>query len=95
MKVEGYAMEDCRECRSSVGSGGESLHGSSIQLGRHETQPLGCCNLLFSGIFETLLTPDDAVFSDQLNHASIIDGIRLSKCQKHRYLHRDMTGTGP
>jgi len=43
-----------------------------------------------AGIFETLLTPEDAVFSDQLNHASIIDGIRLAKCQKHRYLHRDM-----
>jgi glycine C-acetyltransferase len=43
-----------------------------------------------AGIFETLLGPDDAVFSDELNHASIIDGIRLCKAQKARYLHRDM-----
>lgn len=43
-----------------------------------------------AGIFEVLLTPDDAVFSDELNHASIIDGIRLCKAQKARYKHRDM-----
>jgi len=43
-----------------------------------------------AGIFETLLTPEDAVFSDALNHASIIDGIRLCKAKRHRYKHRDM-----
>jgi len=43
-----------------------------------------------AGLFEILLTPEDAVFSDALNHASIIDGIRLCKAQKHRYLHKDM-----
>ena len=43
-----------------------------------------------AGIFETLLTPEDAVFSDELNHASIIDGIRLCKAKKFRYEHRDM-----
>lgn len=45
-----------------------------------------------AGIFETILTPEDAVFSDELNHASIIDGIRLCKAQKHRYIHRNMQG---
>ncbi|KAL0129723.1 hypothetical protein PUN28_001764 [Cardiocondyla obscurior] len=44
-----------------------------------------------AGIFETLLTADDAVMSDELNHASIIDGIRLCKAKKYRYKHRDMT----
>ena len=42
------------------------------------------------GVFEPLFGPDDAIISDQLNHASIIDGIRLCKAQRHRYLHNDM-----
>ena len=43
-----------------------------------------------AGIFEALLGPDDAVISDSLNHASLIDGIRLCKAQRHRYMHSDM-----
>ncbi|MFC1513422.1 glycine C-acetyltransferase [candidate division KSB1 bacterium] len=42
------------------------------------------------GLFETLLTEEDAIISDQLNHASIIDGIRLCKAQRFRYAHADM-----
>lgn len=42
------------------------------------------------GVFEALLDQRDAVISDELNHASIIDGIRLSKASRHRYRHRDM-----
>ena len=42
------------------------------------------------GLFEPLLTKEDAIISDQLNHASIIDGIRLCKAQRYRYLHNDM-----
>jgi len=42
------------------------------------------------GLFETLLTDQDAVISDALNHASIIDGIRLCKAQRHRYPNSDM-----
>ena len=42
------------------------------------------------GLFETILGPEDAVISDALNHASIIDGIRLCKAQRHRYAHDDM-----
>jgi glycine C-acetyltransferase len=42
------------------------------------------------GLFETVLDPEDAVISDALNHASIIDGIRLSKAQRHRYPNSDM-----
>ncbi|MDQ3627182.1 MAG: glycine C-acetyltransferase [Verrucomicrobiota bacterium] len=42
------------------------------------------------GLFETLLGPEDAIISDELNHASIIDGIRLCKAQRARYKHNDM-----
>ena len=42
------------------------------------------------GIFEVICGPDDAIISDQLNHASIIDGVRLSKAQRYRYANRDM-----
>ncbi len=42
------------------------------------------------GLFETLLGPEDAVISDQLNHASIIDGIRLCKAKRYRYANNDM-----
>jgi hypothetical protein len=43
-----------------------------------------------AGLFEALLTPADAVISDELNHASIIDGIRLCKATRYRYKHMDM-----
>lgn len=43
-----------------------------------------------AGLFETILGKEDAIISDQLNHASIIDGIRLCKAQRHRYQHDDM-----
>ena len=44
-----------------------------------------------AGLFETLLGPEDAVISDELNHASIIDGIRLYKARRYRYKNNDMT----
>ena len=43
------------------------------------------------GVFEALLDERDAIISDSLNHASIIDGVRLCKAQRYRYLNRDMT----
>lgn len=43
-----------------------------------------------AGFFEAVLTQDDAIISDELNHASIIDGIRLSKAKRFRYKHLDL-----
>jgi glycine C-acetyltransferase len=43
-----------------------------------------------AGLFETILGPEDAVISDQLNHASIIDGVRLCKAERYRYANSDM-----
>lgn len=43
------------------------------------------------GLFETLMGPEDAIISDALNHASIIDGIRLSKARRYRYANNDMS----
>ncbi|CAG0919014.1 unnamed protein product [Notodromas monacha] len=58
--------------------------------GREDTILYASCFDANAGIFETLLTPQDAVLSDELNHASIIDGIRLCKAQKYRYKHMDL-----
>uniref|UniRef100_A0A8C8SBK1 2-amino-3-ketobutyrate coenzyme A ligase, mitochondrial n=1 Tax=Pelusios castaneus TaxID=367368 RepID=A0A8C8SBK1_9SAUR len=57
---------------------------------RDDTILYASCFDANAGIFEALLTPEDAVLSDELNHASIIDGIRLCKANKYRYKHMDM-----
>jgi len=59
-------------------------------LGTEETILYPSCFDANGGLFETLLTENDAVISDELNHASIIDGIRLCKAQRFRYKHNDM-----
>ncbi|WP_433335373.1 glycine C-acetyltransferase [Spirillospora sp. CA-294931] len=59
-------------------------------LGTDDTILYSSCFDANGGVFETLLTAEDAVISDELNHASIIDGIRLSKAARHRYRNRDM-----
>ena len=62
----------------------------SAFLGTEDTILYPSCFDANGGLFETVLGPDDAVISDTLNHASIIDGIRLSKAQRLRYAHDDM-----
>ena len=59
-------------------------------LGTEDTILYPSCFDANGGLFETLLGPDDAVISDALNHASIIDGIRLCKAGRYRYAHDDM-----
>ncbi|MEM7764074.1 MAG: glycine C-acetyltransferase [Pseudomonadota bacterium] len=62
----------------------------SAFLGTEDTILYPSCFDANGGLFETILGPEDAVISDALNHASIIDGIRLSKAQRFRYQHNDM-----
>lgn len=59
-------------------------------LGTEDTILYSSCFDANGGLFETLLGPKDAIISDELNHASIIDGIRLCKAQRYRYKNNDM-----
>jgi glycine C-acetyltransferase len=59
-------------------------------LGMEDSILYSSCFDANGGLFETLLGPEDAIISDALNHASIIDGIRLSKAQRFRYANNDM-----
>ena len=75
--------------------GTQTLHGRLEEtiasfLGTEATILYSSCFDANGGLFETLLGPDDAVISDALNHASIIDGIRLCKAQRYRYRNCDM-----
>ncbi|MFF1882457.1 glycine C-acetyltransferase [Pseudarthrobacter sp. NPDC058196] len=62
----------------------------SAFLGTEDTILFSSCFDANGGVFESLLGPDDAVISDALNHASIIDGIRLCKARRYRYANQDM-----
>ncbi|MGN6566240.1 MAG: glycine C-acetyltransferase [Thermomicrobiales bacterium] len=62
----------------------------SAFLSTEDTILYSSCFDANGGLFETILGEEDAVISDELNHASIIDGIRLSKAQRYRYKNRDL-----
>src|SRR3954463_5913731 len=75
--------------------GTQSLHKElekklSEFLGTEDTILYSSCFDANGGLFETILGPEDAVISDELNHASIIDGVRLCKAQRHRYKNNDL-----
>jgi glycine C-acetyltransferase len=59
-------------------------------LGTEDTILYAACFDANAGLFETILNNEDAIISDELNHASIIDGVRLSKAQRYRYKNNDM-----
>ena len=59
-------------------------------LGTEDTILYSSCFDANGGLFETLLGPEDAIISDELNHASIIDGVRLCKAQRFRYKNNNM-----
>jgi glycine C-acetyltransferase len=86
----GYGMASVRFI-----CGTQSVHRAlearlSEFLGTDDTILYSSCFDANGGLFETLLTDQDAIISDQLNHASIIDGVRLCKAQRFRYRNNDM-----
>jgi hypothetical protein len=86
----GYGLSSVRFICGTQDRHKELEEAISRFLGTEDTILYTSCFDANGGLFETLLGPDDAVISADLNHASIIDGIRLCKAQRHRYKHDDL-----
>ncbi|MFI2287933.1 glycine C-acetyltransferase [Streptomyces niveus] len=86
----GYGMASVRFICGTQEIHKELEQRLSSFLGQEDTILYSSCFDANGGVFETLLGPEDAVISDALNHASIIDGIRLSKARRLRYANRDL-----
>jgi glycine C-acetyltransferase len=86
----GYGLASVRFICGTQSPHKELERRLSVFLGTEDTLLYSSCWDANGGVFETLLGPEDAVISDELNHASIIDGIRLCKAQRHRYRNNDM-----
>ena len=86
----GYGLASVRFICGTQGVHKELEASLSDYLGTEDTILYGSCFDANGGLFETILGPEDAIISDELNHASIIDGIRLCKAQRYRYKNCDM-----
>lgn len=86
----GYGLSSVRFICGTQGIHKELEAAVSRFLGMEDTILYSSCFDANGGLFETLLTEEDAVISDELNHASIIDGVRLSKAKRLRYHNNDM-----
>jgi glycine C-acetyltransferase len=86
----GYGLASVRFICGTQEIHAELERGISQFLGTDDTILYSSCFDANGGLFETLLSEVDAVISDELNHASIIDGIRLCRAQRFRYRNRDM-----
>jgi len=86
----GYGMASVRFICGTQTVHRELEHKLSAFLGTDDTILYSSCFDANGGLFETLTAENDAIISDALNHASIIDGIRLSKARRLRYANRDM-----
>ena len=86
----GYGLASVRFICGTQGVHKDLEERISAFLGTQDTILYSSCFDANGGLFETLLGDQDAVISDELNHASIIDGIRLSKARRLRYRNRDM-----
>lgn len=86
----GYGMASVRFICGTQEQHLELERRVSAFLGTEATILFSSCFDANGGVFETLFSAEDAIVSDELNHASIIDGIRLSKAQRYRYRNRDL-----
>lgn len=86
----GYGMASVRFICGTQGVHKQLEEKLSEFLGTEETILYSSCFDANGGLFETILGAEDAIISDELNHASIIDGIRLSKAQRYRYRNNDL-----
>ena len=90
VRMRGYGMASVRFICGTQDLHKDLERAITSFLGAGDTILYGSCFDANTGLFETLLGEDDAVLSDALNHASVIDGIRLCKAQRYRYAHGDM-----
>ena len=86
----GYGMASVRFICGTQGIHKQLETKLSEFLGTEDTILYSSCFDANGGLFETLLGPEDAIISDELNHASIIDGVRLCKAERLRYLNNNM-----
>ena len=90
LREHGYGMASVRFICGTQDVHRELESRIAAFLGMEEAILYGSCFDANGGLFETLLGEEDAVISDALNHASIIDGVRLSKAKRYRYANNDM-----
>ncbi|MFP4330300.1 MAG: glycine C-acetyltransferase [Alkalispirochaetaceae bacterium] len=90
MERRGYGLSSVRFICGTQDIHKELEQSVSRFLGTEETILYAACFDANGGVFEPLLGPQDAIISDELNHASIIDGVRLCKAARYRYRHADM-----
>ncbi len=90
LKQYGYGMASVRFICGTQAPHVQLEQKISQFLGKEDTILYSSCFDANTGLFETLLSEEDAIISDALNHASIIDGIRLCKAARYRYANNDM-----
>lgn len=92
MDEHGFGMASVRFICGTQDSHKELENKLSEFLGKEDTILYTSCFDANAGLFETILGKEDAIISDALNHASIIDGVRLCKAMRFRYANNDMAG---
>ena len=90
LDADGFGMASVRFICGTQTVHKELESAISAFLGTDDTILYGSCFDANGGLFETVMTEEDAIISDELNHASIIDGVRLSKARRYRYRNNDM-----